>query len=233
MSYPRLAAVMLLALLGVSTDGTAVTPYVYRFSEVKSKVILDHARESTRIADGATGVAGDIVRTGWRGRAVVAVTERGSRFEIRSGSRVQLASKRPGVLVLVERGSIKAFFAKLMGDDERLVETPGALLAVRGTRYGLEVAADGSAAVTVFEGKVQIRPFDPKMKPLVVGPGEVGVFGPKKAPAVVMKGMSEGAWNRGGVMGDLQRGVAPGGMKGPSAKRPTGAKRGSSPGRPH
>lgn len=232
MNFRPFAVVMLLALLGVSTDGAGLAPYVYRFSEVKSKVILDHAQESKRVADGAIGVAGDIVRTGWRGRAVVAVTERGSRFEIRPGSRVQLASKRPGVLVLVERGSLKAFFDKLMGDDERLVETPGALLAVRGTRYGLEVAADGNAAVTVFEGRVEIRPFDRKMKPLLVSPGEVGAFGPRMAPAVLMKGMSESTWNRRGAMSELQREMAPRGMKGPDAGRPTGTKRGSM-GRPH
>lgn len=158
---------------------------------------------------------GDLVRTGWRGRATVSVDAVASRFEIYSGSRVKLASDKPGVIVLLERGRLKAMFDAITGNDERIVETPGALLAVRGTRYGVEVDRSGETIVSVFEGLVEVRPFDPAVQPLLVRPGEVGRFGPREAPRTVMRGMTEKAWTDHGGSRSM-----PGMDDGRGAKRP-------------
>jgi len=189
-------------LLGLALIAGAATVQrgEYRFDEVHSKVLVDADGQSEQVEAGALAHGGDVVRTGWRGRATVSADAVASRFEIFPGTRVRLASDKPGVIVLLERGRLKAMFDAVIGNDERIVETPGALLAVRGTRYGVEVDGSGDTIVSVFEGAVEVRPFDSGMAPLLVRPGEVSRFGPKQEPHKVMEGMTERTWNdRGGV----------------------------------
>ena len=86
------------ALLAATGLGLAQVPagerLAYRFEEVKSKVVRspggDEARD-VRVAAGDAADAGDVVRTGFFGRTVLAVPERAARFEVFSSSRVQLA----------------------------------------------------------------------------------------------------------------------------------------------
>ena len=175
---------------------------VYRFDEVKSKVLRapggDEAAE-VRVAAGEVAAAGDLVRTGFWGKAVLSVPERKARFEISSNTRARLAAGTPAVLLTVERGRIKAFFEALTDGsaDARTVAAPGALLAVRGTRYGLEVAKDGRSLLAVFEGTVEVRSMKAGAAPLLVRADEACTFGPMAEPhSVPMRsmGMSEHSW---------------------------------------
>ena len=181
----------------------------YRFDEVKSKVLRapggDEAAE-VRVAAGDTASAGDLVRTGFWGKAVLSVPERKARFEIGSSTRARLAAGTPGVLLTVERGRIKAFFEALTDGsaEARTVAAPGALLAVRGTRYGLEVARDGRSFLAVFEGTVEVRPTKAGAPPLLVRADEACTFGPKAEPlSMPMRsmGMSEHSWGMHGGTG--------------------------------
>ncbi|MBK9968076.1 MAG: hypothetical protein IPP07_25665 [Holophagales bacterium] len=78
-------------------------PPTYRFDEVKSKVLRapggDEAAE-VRVAAGDVAAAGDLVRTGFWGKAVLSVPERKARFEIGSSTRARLAA---GALVSFSR----------------------------------------------------------------------------------------------------------------------------------
>ncbi len=140
------------------------------------------------------------MRTGWRGRAVVEVAAQAARFEILPSTRARLGGPQPGVLLVLERGRLKAVFDALTGSHDRLVATPGALLAVRGTRYGVEVAADGRATVAVFEGTVEVRPTTPGFPVTAVAAGEFCRFGPRTPPqrAPLPRGVGEDSW-RGGL----------------------------------
>jgi hypothetical protein len=210
------------ALTGLLLLTTSGAPLSYRFLEVKSKVVVGHEGVERRAVVGDSGVAGDEVRTGWWGHAVVEVTERASRFEILPSTRVVLGGPEPGILVVVERGRLKAVFDALTGNQERLVATPGALLAVRGTRYGVEVAADGSATLAVFEGTVEVLPTAAGFSPTAVHAGEACRFGPQAPPqrGPLPKGVDEQGW-RGGIDsrgGDAaSRGAQPGAGDGPGA----------------
>ena len=181
----------------------------YRFDEVKSKVLRapggDEAAE-VRVAAGDVAAAGDLVRTGFWGKAVLSVPERKARFEIGSSTRARLAAGAPGVLLTVERGRLKAFFEALTDGsaDARTVAAPGALLAVRGTRYGLEVAKDGSSFLAVFEGTVEVKPTKAGAAPVLVRADEACTFGPMAAPrSTPMRsmGMSEHSWGMHGGTG--------------------------------
>ena len=187
----------------------AAKPVEYRFERVRSKVTLVSVSTETRAAAGSVAFGGDRIRTGWLGYALLGAPRFGARFEVFAGSDVRLANDTPGVLISLERGRIKAIFDKITGDEPRMVKTPGALLAVRGTRYGIEVGRDGTSTLAVFEGVVEVRsPL--RLEPLLVRSGETCHFSTSMRPEAMPMphGMNEGSWQRHGS------GMNGGGMEG-------------------
>ncbi|MCG3193529.1 MAG: hypothetical protein DIJKHBIC_02782 [Thermoanaerobaculia bacterium] len=198
----------LLVILAAATGSAALAgdpePLTYRFDEVKSKVMRapggDEKKEA-RVEAGETAAGGDHVRTGFWAKAVLSVPERSSRFEISSSTRVRLQGDEPGVLLVLEKGKLKAIFDALTGGAtvERKVAAPGAMLAVRGTRYGLEVGDDGETLLAVFEGTVEVLPTSPGLGPARVKADEFCFFGPRMAPRpqpMRERGMTEKSWGR-------------------------------------
>lgn len=232
--------VALLAAVGAALAAPAPRPFTYRFEEVKSRVYRspdgDEKRER-RVAAGDAADPGDLVRTGFWARTVLLVPERKSRFEIDSSTRARLARDEPGVLLALERGRLKAFFEALTGDDleERRVAAPGALLAVRGTRYGLEVDAKGQCLLAVFEGTVEVIPAAPGVPPVSVHANELCTFSPRTAPqSMPMKlmGMSEGSWGLHHGVGGMSQGSdgrMPGTGQSGMPQQPGGSMHGGSP----
>ncbi len=192
--------IILVAALLLAMGGDAVPSY--RFLTVKGTVRIVHAGVERRARAGEDAVAGDEVRTGLWGRAVLEQAEHGARFEILPASHVRLGGPEAGILLVLERGRLKAAFAALLALEERVVATPAALLAVRGTRYAVEVDADGLAALAVFEGAVEVRPHDPAQPVTTVRAKELCRFGPHLAPqrGPLPPAATEERW-RGGLMG--------------------------------
>jgi hypothetical protein len=197
-------------------------PLLYRFEDVKSKVVKSpggNEKEGVRVAAGDSARAGDLVRTGIFARTVIAVPDRASRFEVFSSTRVRLAGEEPGVLLVLESGRLKAFFDAFTGTtEERRVAAPGALLVVRGTRYGLEVAPKGEVVLSVFEGTVEVLPTDGSPR-LRVERDEYCVFGPKNPPRkgkMDSAGVSERSWgSRGSGLPGAGAGGSGAGSPGP------------------
>ena len=102
-------------LTAMLLTGTAQAqePLRYDFESLRGKVTVSSGGAESVARQGDAARGGDRVVTNWRGRAVVAVAERGSRFEIFASTRVKLATDEPGVLVELERGRLKAWFDKL------------------------------------------------------------------------------------------------------------------------
>lgn len=190
------------AAASIAVAAFGAEPVEYRFERVRSKVTVASLSTETRAAAGSVAHGGDRVRTGWLGYALLGTPRFGARFEVFAGSDVRLANDAPGVLISLERGRLKAIFDKITGDEPRMVKTPGALLAVRGTRYGVEVGGDGASILAVFEGVVEVRsPLRPE--PLLVRAGETCHFSASMRPEAMPMphGMSEGAWQRHGSGG--------------------------------
>jgi hypothetical protein len=192
----------LLAALGLAALAAAAPDALtYRFDEVQKTVVRTNAGSATEkpVVAGDVAKAGDGIRTGAGARAVVSVPERRARFEIGPSTKAVLQGGQPGVLLVLEKGKLKAFFDALTGEPavERRVAAPGALLAVRGTRYGVEVSESGETTLVVFEGTVEVLPT--AFAPVLVGAGYLCTFGPRTPPvAGPMKdrGVSEPSWDR-------------------------------------
>jgi hypothetical protein len=104
------------------------------------------------------------------------------------------------VLIDVERGSLRAVFGKLPEDDdhERLVTTPSAVLAVRGTEYGIEVEKDGDTSVVVFEGTVEVRDRMGTGAAARVQAGQsIRIRKGRPPGAPIPHGLTSGDWDRG------------------------------------
>lgn len=213
---PMLAPLMFALLQAPAPMPEALT---YRFEEVKRSVLRqpggDKAKE-TKVAKGDSALPGDGVTTGWWAQTTISVPERASRFEVYANTQVKLASGEPGVLLIVEKGRIKAFFRSLVEGNrqERQVAVPGALLAVRGTRYGVEVDKHGKSTLVVFEGVVEVIHQAPHTASIRVKTGEWATFGPTSSPQVQpmsMRGFEEKTWTQG---------MRPDGTMGPGAMSP-------------
>ncbi|MBV8517346.1 MAG: FecR domain-containing protein [Acidobacteria bacterium] len=153
----------------------------YRFEEVRHTVTLTAEHKS--VVTGEHARSGDGVETGWFSYARIASATHRAEFELFSSTSVTLAGGTPGVVLSLQRGRIRAAFDKLTGSEPRIVQTPGALLAVRGTKFDVEVARDGNTTVDVFEGVVEVRsPL--QHEPLFVRAGEESIYGHGRAPAV-------------------------------------------------
>jgi len=156
------ALTTLAALLAAATGGmTANSPSPMQYDVVEAKRTVVHEAPSGDhdLAVGDRVDGGELVRTGWWSEADLEVEARAARFHLDSRTRVRLASDEPGVLLELERGRVRAMFDHFDGADgvERAVATPSAVLAVRGTHYGVSVDSHGDCELVVFEGVVEVR----------------------------------------------------------------------------
>lgn len=149
----------------------------YRFDEVKRTVELNEAK----VAKGQAAKGGDAVETGWFAYAVIAAEGHRAKFELFGSTEVKLAEGTPGVLLSLERGRIRAAFDKITGSEPRVVKTPGALLAVRGTQFDVRVDRSGNTVVDVYEGVVEVQsPL--QREPVFVRAGEESTHSRNKPP---------------------------------------------------
>src|SRR5437016_10786958 len=163
------------------TTKTTPSPVGYRFDDVKRTVTVKTSKQQSPAAKGSHAQSGDRVHTGWFSYALIAAEPQRAKFEIFSSTDVQLAGGTPGVILSVERGRIHAMFDKITGSEPRIVQTPGALLAVRGTQYDVDVDKDGRTNLKVYEGIVEVR-SKMQTEPLLVHAGEMADFGRQQAP---------------------------------------------------
>jgi len=178
-----LAALAALAAGAGGVEDQAASP-AYEVTAVKRKLFRDEPAPEVRLEVGARLEAGQLLRTGSRSSAEISAPEYGALFRLSAKTRARLAGDRPGVLLEVERGSLRALFDKLTGEDppERIVTTPSAVLAVRGTEYGVEVSKSGHTIITVFSGEVEVVDVGRIGEPVILKAGEYGKVRRGKPP---------------------------------------------------
>ncbi len=192
--------VVAMAALGAAPGPESENLLDYEVVAVKRHLLLVTDSGELALQTGDHARSGDSLRTGSRSSADLEVPARAARFHIGTKTRFQLAQGAPGVLINVERGSLRAVFGKLPeGDDrERLVTTPSAVLAVRGTEYGIEVEKDGDTTLVVFEGTVEVRDLLNRSEPVLVGAGlSTRIRTGREPSSPFAHGISTTDWDRG------------------------------------
>jgi hypothetical protein len=202
MRHATIAGILGLAVLSAAPSANAPSSLNYEVTAVKHKLFLEEHGEERTLQQGDHATSGDSLRTGWRATAELAVPARAAFFHLGSSSRFRLAHDRPGVLLELERGRLRAVFGPEEPGDgtaqERLVTTPSAVLSVRGTQYGVEVAKNGETSLVVFEGVVEVTETNGIGGPVQVRAGETCRVRSGKPPsAPQLHQMSPQAWDRG------------------------------------
>jgi hypothetical protein len=169
-----------LALL-VTTAAVSQQTIDYRFDEISRSVTLTTPSQQLAAQKGQRAASGDKVSTGRFSYALIATEHYRAKFEIFGSTDVQLAGNMPGVILSLERGRLGAMFDRITGDEPRVVQTPGALLAVRGAQYEVAVDANGKTELKVYEGVVEIR-SELRPGPMLVHAGEAASFSRKDPP---------------------------------------------------
>lgn len=185
---------------GAGGDGEDVTTPSYEVTNVKRELFREEPVPEIRLEVGSRPKARELLRTGSRSSAEIFSPEYQTTFLLQPKTRVRLAGDRAGVLLEVQRGSLRALFDALSGDDppQRLVETPSAVLAVRGTEYGVEVNSSGDTEITVFSGVVEVLDLDRSGPPVQVRAGQFSSVRRGRRPADPKPHtMSSGDWDRG------------------------------------
>ena len=198
----RITSFVVFVLTTLATAVSSDTPVIldYDILAVKRKLLLATSDGEREMHVGDSAKSGDALRTGSRSSAELAVIEHSARFIVSSKTSFRLAHDRPGVLLEVERGSLRAIFGKLPEGDtrERLISTPSAVLAVRGTDYGVEVKKNGDTSVTVFEGTVEVWDVAGIGERTLVQAGRWTKVKRGKAPSTPKEhGISSYDWDRG------------------------------------
>jgi hypothetical protein len=200
MKWPTASVVLTLATLAAAAASEAPAVLEYDVVAVKRNLLLETTDGERALEVGDHAQSGDVLRTGSRSRAELVVAEYAARFVVSSKTSFRLAHDRPGVLLEIERGSLRAIFGKLPDGDtrERLITTPSAVLAVRGTDYGVEVQKDGDTSIAVFEGTVEVWNADGIGERLFVPAGRATRIKRGKAPSTPKPhGLSSHAWDQG------------------------------------
>ncbi len=207
----RLAACFL--VLCATSSAQQPEAITYRFDEVKRTVTVTNAKAMRRVDKGAAAASGDAVETGWFSYALISADHYRAKFEVYSSTKVVLAEGTPGVILSLERGRIHAIFDKITGNEPRIVKTPGALLAVRGTQYSVNVENSGQTTLDVFEGTVEVQsPL--RREPFMVHAGQESVFSHREPPS--SRDMPKGRQPDGRTRGDEgQRQPQDGNHRGP------------------
>jgi hypothetical protein len=200
MKWFTAAIVFTLTTLAVPSASENPASLEYDVVSVKRQLFLETDDGERALQAGDIAKSGDSLRTGSRSRAELEVTEHAARFVVSSRTRFRLAHDRPGVLLEIERGSLRAIFGKLPegNERERLVTTPSAVLAVRGTEYGVEVQKDGDTSVTVFEGTVEVWDVAGLGERVRVRAGQRAKIKKGRTPSKPKPhGLTAGDWDRG------------------------------------
>lgn len=191
---------LLVSLLSVAPAGDSDPTLAYEVAHVKRKLIHYTADGKVRLEAGAVLYSGDRLRTGSWSSAEIVAPELRARFRIGASTRFRLASDTPGVLLELERGRLRAVFDALLTPDppERLIQTPSALLAVRGTEYGVEVDRAGVTTLVVFRGTVETVDLERLREPVQVTAGQkIRIERGTTAGTPTDHGMSPQQWDNG------------------------------------
>ncbi len=187
---PVWAALCLSAAQGqLPTPGTSPAPFAGAvISEWKGEVHVQlPGTNMSRPIRGQVLVAGTVLETG-DGRLVMVLRADESEILVQPHTRLVVSEPAPGNWNAVEvlLGRIRAYIRKRTGGAPPFqMGTPSAVIAVRGTRFDVEVNGHGVSEVDVFDGLVEVASAAAPFSSVLVSPGfstRVGMGTPPETP---------------------------------------------------
>jgi hypothetical protein len=131
--------------------------------------------------------AGTVIETG-EGRLVLVLRTDESEILVQPHTRLVVTEPAPGNwnALQILLGRVRAYIRKRTGGAPPFqMGTPSAVIAVRGTRFDVEVNGRGVSEVDVFDGLVEVASASSAGSSVLVGPGfstRVGIGTPPESP---------------------------------------------------
>jgi hypothetical protein len=224
-----LVALLVASVAAIAAVEPDAVPITYEVLSIEGRLFLEREPDPSRLNPGDRPVSGDRLRTGSSTVATIGVPTHTAVFRIDSKTSCTLAHNRPGLILHVERGRVRAMFGSFSGVEPRLVTTPSAVLAVRGTEYGVKVKKKGATQIVVFEGVVEVSDPAGVWPPVLVEAGEQTRIKPERLPqAPSPHRLTPSDWDRGF---DQPPGHGRDGLTSPDGRgMPTGSQPGAAPG---
>ncbi len=192
-----LFALIAIAIPAAATEEGAGS-ITYDVVRVEGKLFLAAEADEQRLSVGDHAVSGDRLRTGSSSSGTLGVPSHTTVFRLGAKTSCTLAHDRPGVLLHLDRGRLRALFGTSTGSDPRLVTTPSAVLAVRGTEYGLKVKKNGDTQIVVFHGVVEVTDLSGEGPPVRVEAGQQSRIKTGRQPeAPVVHRLTPTDWDQG------------------------------------
>jgi len=204
--FLSLAGSLLVAVAMATDRGEGLLQPTYLVVAVKGKLLRELPEPEERLQVASEVAAGNVLRTGWRSSAEIVSPEAGARFVVASRTRIRLADDRPGVLLEVQKGRLRALFDKITEGPsaERIITTPSAILAVRGTEYGVAVSKAGDTSVVVFSGVVDVTDLGKATPTVSISAGQFCNIPRGGGPSQPMSHMmNSGDWSHGQMPGSM------------------------------
>jgi hypothetical protein len=204
-----LAIALTTGLLTLGTafpEGEPNATILYEVVAVKGKLVREEPAPEVKLRPGDQAASGSLLRTGWKSSAEIVVPEEGAHFTLGSRTQVRLSGDGPGVILEVGKGRLRAVFDKLTSGPtrERNVVTPSAILAVRGTEYGVAVSKSGETNVVVFSGVVDVTDLAAHGPAVSVQAGEYCMIRRGQPPSRAMPHeMDARSWDKGHMPGSM------------------------------
>ncbi len=146
---------------------------VWKVTESQGNVSIIHQGAAKIAVKGAALSAGDSIKTGANGRAVIT---RGEQYVVVSrNSHIKVAPQKTKSLLtqFVQYFGNALFKVDKRKDQHFAVETPYMAAVVKGTTFNVSVGAEG-ATVQVTEGAVEVATLDGGARELLL-PGDIGL----------------------------------------------------------
>ena len=165
MKVKRFYFILLISFLSfmlLESSGTNIsTERVAKVKMVKGKVFwhIKGEKKRKRLSINKVLPLNSIIETG-KSSKVVLLLKGGSKVELDENSSIILNRsylKKVHQSTSVIKGSVKFKIKKIFKDKKFRVYTPTAVVGVRGTEYEIQIAPDGSIAVNVEEGIVEVE----------------------------------------------------------------------------
>ena len=198
------STVVLVATVLAALPGGESTGLTYEVTALRGKLLREAPVPEERLAVGRTLHPGAVLRTGWWASAELSCVTRRAHFKLEPSTRVRLTDDVPGVLLDLQKGMVRAWFDALDSESpsERLVTTPSAVLAVRGTEYGVSVNKEGDTTVAVFHGVVEVRDLERHQDRVMVQAGMFCTVPRGEGPTSPMAhDITAGQFDRGAIPG--------------------------------
>lgn len=152
--------------------------YEAKVMSLRGEVTID----GRKVSKGVIIEEGDEINTGAGAKAVIKFPDR-AKITLEERSRLKVKELERNRIFNLQIGKVEVSVKKLRPREKFQVHTPVSVCAIRGTRFSVEVKADRTTTVKVFEGVIAARWLPEEEREILIHPHQQLEIPPDEAPS--------------------------------------------------